>query len=241
MQSNASSTSKVFLAVIVLSGLAVLTNGVLHPSSANLARFLSFLLVACVAARLKVKLPGLTGNMSVNLPFILVAAAELSSSEALAIACLSTLVQCLPGGKQKFNMAQIVFNFSNMALAVGATRLALRSTAANSSISSHAVLLLLSAAAFFVVNTAPVAIIISFTEAKNALKVWGNIFQLSFPYFVLSTAVAALILITTKHLGWQPPVLVLPVMFGVFSSYKRYFSSESVTPPLPLTKAVAAS
>ncbi len=241
MRSNASSTSKVFLAVIVLSGLAVLTNGVLHPSSANLVRFLSFLAVACVAARLKVKLPGLTGNMSVNLPFILVAAAELSSSEALAVACFSTLVQCLPRGAQKFNMAQVIFNFSNMALAVGATRMVLGSSALNASADSHVRLLCFSAAAFFIVNTASVAIIISLTESKNALKVWGNIFQLSFPYFVLSAGVATLVLIAAKQIGWQLPLFVLPIMFGVFSSYKRYFGSESAPAPLPISKAVAVS
>jgi len=241
MHSNASSTSKVFLAVIVLSGLAVLANGVLHPSSTNLVRFLAFLVVACVAARLKVRLPGLTGNMSVNLPFILVAAAELSSSEALAIACFSTLVQCLPLASQKFNMAQVIFNFSNMALALGATRLVLGSSGAISSTSSYALSLLLSAAAFFVVNTSPVALIISLTEGKNALEVWRSIFQLSFPYFVLSAAVAALVLLVSRQIGWQVPLFVLPIMFGVFTSYKRYFGTELTSAPASLARTVAAS
>jgi len=58
MQSNGSSTSKMFLAVIELSGIAVLANALLHPSSADHVRFVSFLLVACLAARLKVKCPG---------------------------------------------------------------------------------------------------------------------------------------------------------------------------------------
>lgn len=239
MQSNASSTSKVFLAVIVVSGLAVLTNGVLHPSSANLVRFLTFLFVACVAARLKVALPGVTGNMSVNLPFILVAAAELSASEAIAVACFSTLVQCLPRGGQKFNLLQVLFNFSSMALAVAATRLVLAQPSVNALFGSSTVVLTVSAAAFFLVNTMPVAIIISLTEGKNALKVWGSIFQLSFPYFVLSAATAALVLAASKEIGWQVPLLVLPIMFGVFKSYKRYFRSEVARAPLGVAKAVA--
>ena len=239
MQNNASSSSKVFLGVIVLSGLAVLTTAALHPASANLVRFASFLLVTIAAARLKVKLPGLTGNMSVNLPFILVAAAELSTSEALAVACLSTFVQCLPRRTQKFNLAQVTFNFCNMALAVGATRLVLHSL--DSVSGSRALALAISAAAYLLVNTAPVAIIISLTERKNALNIWAKIFELSFPYFVLSAGVAALVLVATNQVGWQPPLLVLPIMFGVFSSYKRYFGSESAVPRWPLGKAVAAS
>lgn len=92
MQNSASSSSKVFLAVVILSGLAVLANAILHASSTDHVRFVSFLLVACLVARLKVKLPGLTGNMSVNLPFILVAVAEMTPSEAMAVACFSTLI-----------------------------------------------------------------------------------------------------------------------------------------------------
>src|SRR5437016_3976252 len=237
MQNNASSTSQVFLTLIVLSGLAVLTNGILHPSSADLVRFLSFLLVACMAARLKVQLPGLTGTMSVNLPFILVAVAEMSPSEALAVACFSTFVQCLPRGSQKFNNVQAIFNFTNMALVVAATRFFFGFPAFNSAVPSRALMLALAAGAFFVVNTIPVAIVISLTEAKNALKIWGNIFQLSFPYFVASAGIAGLVLTASAKIGWQVPLFVLPVMFGIFHSYKHYFGNAKETAPAPIRMA----
>ena len=136
-------SAKIFVALVVLSGLAVLVNAILHTHSADHVRVVSFLLVACLAARLKVKLPGLTGSMSVNLPFILVAAAEMSSSEALAVACFSTFVQCLPHATQKFNTVQAVFNFANMALAVAATRFVFSFPPFNSAVPSHALLLAL--------------------------------------------------------------------------------------------------
>src|SRR5579864_4736801 len=192
-QMKISRSAQVFIALVILTGLAVLVNGVMHAQSADHVRFVSFLLVAGLAARLKVKLPGLTGSMSVNLPFILVAVAEMNPSEALAVACFSTFVQCLPRSTQKFNTVQAIFNFCNMALAVGATRLMFGYPAFNSMIGSHALMLALAAGAFFVANTIPVAIVISLTEAKNALKVWGDIFQLSFPYFVASAAIAGLV------------------------------------------------
>ena len=108
-------SARLFIGLITLSALAVLANAIIHASSSGNARFVSFALVACLASRLRVKLPGLTGTMSVNLPFILVAVAQMSMVEALTVACLSTLVQCVPVGKQKFTLAQIVFNVSNMA------------------------------------------------------------------------------------------------------------------------------
>ena len=80
----------------------VLGDAVLNAKSMPTAKFVAFLLVACVAARLRIKLPGVTGTMSVNLPFILVAAAEMNTAEALAVGFISTFVQCLAKGK-KFN------------------------------------------------------------------------------------------------------------------------------------------
>src|SRR5579864_3832779 len=138
-------SARMFVALIVISGLLVLGVVVLNARVAPTGRFISFLLVACLAARLKVKLPGLTGSMSVNLPFILVATAEMNPSEALAVACFSTFVQCLPRATQKFNTVQAIFNFCNMALAVGATRMMFGSPALNNMTSSHALLMAVAA------------------------------------------------------------------------------------------------
>ncbi|MGZ4866187.1 MAG: hypothetical protein ACXV7C_03120, partial [Candidatus Angelobacter sp.] len=114
-------SARMFVALIVISGLVFLGDAVFNARSMPTARFGAFLLVACVAARLKIKLPGLTGTMSVNLPFILVAAAELITAEALAVGFISTFVQCLPKGI-KFNLVQAAFNCSTITLAVAATR-----------------------------------------------------------------------------------------------------------------------
>ena len=67
------SSARIFIALVILAGFAVLGNAVIHANSTDIVRFVVFLVVTCVAARFKVKLPGLTGTMSVNLPFILVA------------------------------------------------------------------------------------------------------------------------------------------------------------------------
>lgn len=238
---KSSRSAQLFIALVILSGAAVIAKAVLHAQSFDQVRFASFLVVACLAARLKVKLPGLTGSMSVNLPFILVAAAEMTPSEALAVACFSTFVQCLPRATQKFNTVQAIFNFANMAMAVGATRFIFGQPALNNAISSHPLLLAVAAGAFFVVNTIPVAIVIALTEAKNTVKVWGDIFQLSFPYFVASAGVAGIVLTATAKIGWQVPVFVLPVVFGIFASYKRYFGGSRETAPAPVAVAARAT
>lgn len=227
-----SKSARLFIALVVISGLAVLVNALRHPASDNAVRFVAFLLVACIAARLKVKLPGVTGTMSVNLPFILVAVAEMNTAEALVVGCLSTLVQCLPSAGQRFYWTRGIFNFANMALAISATRLLYNSAGLQSSIESHPVLLAVAAAGYFAVNSMPVAIVIALTEDKNPLRVWASMFQLSYPYFLASAGIAGVVLAVSTQAGWQVPVVLLPLMLGVFYSYRRYFATALVQPEM---------
>ena len=233
-------SARIFIALIALSGLVVLGNAIVHANSSGFARFLSFLLVACLAARLKVKLPGLTGTMSVNLPLILVAVAQMSVIEALAVACLSTLVQCLPVSGKKFNAIQTLFNVSNMALAVGITRLVCDSSTLATIAGSRSLLMAIAAAGYLLVNTVPVAIIISLTENKSALRTWAGIFQLSFPYFVAGAGIAGVVMTVSAQIGWGLPLAVLPLMFGIFHSYRRYFSGAAAVAEIESHRRIAS-
>lgn len=215
-----------FVALIVISGLLVLGDAVLNAKQVPTAKFLAFLFVACVAARLRVKLPGVTGTMSVNLPFILVAIAEMNTAEALAIGFISTFFQCLAKGK-KFNGGQVGFNCSAIALAVAATRLIYAAPSVASVVSSPGLRLALAAAGYAIANTVPVAIVIGLTEGVRILRTWLEMLQLSFPYLVASAGIAGLTLTLSHEVGWQVPLAVLPIMAGIFQSYRRYFAATA--------------
>jgi hypothetical protein len=76
---------------------------------------------ALLASRLKLKLPGLTGNVSVNLPFILVAVFE-----ALAVGMASILANASPKAAASPNQFKMLFNVSAIAKAVGLARAKLK-------------------------------------------------------------------------------------------------------------------
>jgi len=219
-------SARMFVALIVISGLLVLGDAAINAKSMPTAKFALFLLVACVAARLRIKLPGVTGTMSVNLPFILVAAAEMNTAEALAVGFISTFFQCLAKGK-KFNLAQVVFNCSTITLAVAATRLIYAAPSAASMVSAPSLRLAVAAAGYALANTIPVAIVIGLTEPVSILRTWLEMLQFSFPYLVASAGIAGLTLTVTQEIGWQVPLAVLPIMVGIFQSYRRYFTATS--------------
>ena len=221
-------SARMFVALIVISGLLLFGDAVLNARSVPTAKFLAFLLVACVAARLRIKLPGVTGTMSVNLPFILVAAGEMNTAEALAIGFISTFFQCLAKGK-KLNLAQAAFNCGTITLAVAAARFIFASPSVASTISSPSLRLGVAAAGYALANTIPVAIVIGLTESASILRTWREMLQLSFPYLVASAGIAGVALTLAQGIGWQVPLAVLPIMVGIFQSYRRYFAATAAS------------
>ncbi len=175
-------------------------------------RFWALFALALSTARLKVKLPGLTGNMAVNLPFLLLAATQLSMLEALLVALPSCAVQCFPMCKaDKPKLVQFLFNLSTTAVAVAAASLTGTHFAA------------LGAAGYFLAQTVPLAGIIHLTEGGPIQRVWLSIAHYSFPFYVLSAGIATIITSTAPQLGWQVPVLGLLVLYATYRSYESYF------------------
>lgn len=225
-----SSSARVYIALIVVSGFLLLGDAVLNARSLPTARSVVLLVLAAVAARLRIKLPGLTGVMSVNLPFILLACALTGTVETLTIGFVSTFAQCLPREPRKLNLAQVAFNCCALTLAVGAARWIYTSPEITSVIATPALRLALAASVYFLVNTVLVATVIALTEPVNVLRTWSDMLQLSFVYLVASAGVAGLTMLA-HEVTWQVSLALFPIMLGVFQSYRRCFAlsvTESV-------------
>ena len=215
-----STKTKTLVGLVVFFGIGILLQVPLTWGHPAYGRFTGTFLVALLAARLKVSLPRLTGSMSVNLPFILLALSELSLAEALLITAASTLVQCLWSENAHQNMIKTMFNVSVTLMAAQAAWLTIHVTAPNSGLG-----LALGALAYLLVNTVPVAAIIVLTESGHLFGVWRRIVQLTFPYFVLAAGVAALAKLATHAFAWYIPLLILPLMFLVQRSFTLYFQA----------------
>jgi hypothetical protein len=206
---------------------------------------LAVLALAAATSRMKVRLPGISGNMSVNLPFLLLAVVNLSTLEAVLIASLSTVVQCWPASRSKFKPEQMIFNVSMMAFAASLASLAWHAGSAGQSWASEPLLLTLATAAFFLGQTLPVAGIIKLAEGAVLHTVWLSIVHLSFPYYVLSAGVTSMVMQAAHRFGWQAPLSVFVVMYGIYRSYRVCFGlaaqMSSETPrPVALAKAAGA-
>jgi len=138
----------------------------------------------------------------------------------------STLVQCWPRKNGKFNPQQLTFNLSMMMFATALASLLVHAQwLAGLAASLRTPLsVLVGAVALFLGQTVPVARVVALTEGKAATRLWSELAQLSFPYYVLSAGVTSMVQACGSHVGWGLTLAVFPVMFGIHRSYRMYFS-----------------
>jgi hypothetical protein len=231
--------ASIFVGFTTTCASALLAYGLLRTHGWHAWEFLSLLLVAALTARLKIKLPGMNGNMSVSLPFILIAVTRLSLLEALSVAAFSVLVQSMPKHSKKFKPVQALFNVSTAVISAGLGWQALHRSAALHL--NPAVSLLLGCAFYFFASTIPVAAIISLTEDLDAFRVWSDIVNLSFPYYLASTGLASIAAAIGGHTSWPMLIGMSLVMFVTYRSYRLYFALVVTGAPSPGANARAAA
>ena len=217
-----SAQTKIFVSVMASIGAVSLAFALWHWQSADLARFVCYLAVAVLASGLKVQLPGIDGTMSVNFLFILLGVMELSLPETLVIGCTASLVQSIWQARNRLDPVKVLFNVVGMmATASSLTYLTYNWLAARYGISKP-VLLMLAALVFFLANTLPISVVIALTEHKSSRKVWSECYFWSFPYYLVGAAAVGLVGIVNRQAGWQTSLLVLPLIYWVYRSYRLY-------------------
>jgi diguanylate cyclase (GGDEF)-like protein/putative nucleotidyltransferase with HDIG domain len=211
-----------FITSTAMVGMMVVAYSVWHWHSDNLTRFFCFLLIATLASGLKIQLPGIDGTMSVNFLFILLGVLEMSLPETLAIGCTASLAQCVWSARRHADPAKVLFNvFSMMANAIALSYFAFHRFERILG-ESTPLLLIVTALVFFLANTLPVSIIISLTEGKSPRKVWSECYFWSFPYYLVGAAIIFFVDFVNRHTGWQTTLMVLPIIYWVYRSYRLY-------------------
>ena len=122
-----------------------------------------------------------------------------------------------------------MFNCGAIPLAIASSLLIYTAPSVALMVSSPALRLAVAAVGYALANTVPVAIVIGLTETVSMLRTWLEMLQLSFPYLVASAGIAGVVLTLAQGIGWQVPVTVLPIMVGIFLSYRRYFAATAAS------------
>jgi hypothetical protein len=230
--------AKTFIGCMVLAAAATIANAAFHSQSWHPFLALTLLAIAVITSRMKVTIPGLNGNMSVNMPFLLLSVVALSATESILIACASTAAQSLPKKGDTLKPVRILFNVSMMAF-ISSVAGAIFHHPGLSRLSAP-LLLTLATLTFFLGQTMLVSIVVALTDSGAVWRIWQAMAQMLFPYYVASAGVTAMVHSAGNRIGWVATMALLPVMYGIHRSYRMYFAGSAQTFSQPPAMAMAA-
>jgi diguanylate cyclase (GGDEF)-like protein/putative nucleotidyltransferase with HDIG domain len=214
--------TKAFVGITASIGMVALGYSLVHWQSQDPMRFACYLVVAILASGLKVQLPGIDGTMSVNFLFILLGVLELSLPETLVIGCTATLVQSVWQARKRLDPVKVIFNVAGMMANASSMTYLTYHWLSGKFASNRPILLMVAALVFFFANTLPISIVIAMTEGKSSRKIWSECYFWSFPYYLVGAAAVGLVGIVNRSAGWQTSLLVLPLIYWVYRSYRLY-------------------
>ena len=217
-----STKANVLISCMLVLGTAILIEAAGTWSCSDPIRFVSYFVIALLSSGMKVSLPAISGTMSVAFLFTLIGVEELSLPETLLMIGAATLLQCTWNVKSRPTLIQILFNISNIWVAIYLCERVFHSSYIHGLGIAPPIRLVLAAVTYFAVNTLPVAAVIGFTENKSMTRIWEECYFWSFPYYLVGAALAGMFSAANRIFGWEFTVLALPVVFLIYRSYRLY-------------------
>ncbi len=214
--------AKIYLTVCIVVGGAVILRALLSWQSATPSRFLCYCLLALIASSFKVRLPGITGTMSVNFLFILLGVVELSFSETVLMGSACIVLQTVWRARKRPRLIQAAFNVTSIAIATALAYLVFHALEATSTDTALPLLLGASASVYFITNTGMVTAIVSMTEGSPMMRTWKECYFWSFPYYILGAGLVGAMSAMQRSVGWQTTLFLVPLLYWIYRSYRGY-------------------
>ena len=214
--------ARIYVALVAFLGLWASVAGISSWQTSNTIQFASYLIIAALASGLKVNLPAITGTMSVTSLFVLISIVQLKQSETMVLGLMGTLIQCLWKPRSRVKAVRVIFSIAATALAIRASYSVFDLRILATSHDGGVVRVLATACAFFVVNTMLVAVVIALTEGKPLARTWHDCYFWCFPYYLGGAGIAWLASVLQSTIDWQASLVLLPVVYFIYRSYKLY-------------------
>lgn len=218
--------TRVFIAMVIAAGSAILLWGVADWQLVDPQRFVSYLLLTAISATFKVRMPGIPGTYSLAFLFVLIGIASLPFSQTLIVGCASSVAQSFWRPKRRPKAVQVALNVAAIALTIGLCFAISRALPSGQSGSQGLVIVGIAAPFYYAINTGLAAGIISLFEKRAFSEVWRQWLLGSFPYYVAGAIVALLFELYSPILGWSYAVASLPIVCLIYLYFQSHKSAE---------------
>lgn len=222
--------ARAYVLAVIAMGIGLGAAGGYYWKSEDLLRFACLLVLACIAATFKIRIPGLRGTISVAFVLLLVALAELSFSETILLSAMAGIVQCVWRPKKAPTLTRTLFNGACIAISTASAYALCHYTLAGWLSDSLIAALVVATVVIYTINSLMVATVLCLVENKPLRHLWQSCYFWSCPYYLIGTAAAGLMITTSRAAGWPPSLIILPILGLVHYSYWLHLSrTESAT------------
>jgi hypothetical protein len=217
-------SAKLYIYLVLGLGSAAVGASVLNLQVANPALLALLTVLALLGGALKMRVPGVDGNISLSFLPMILSAVLLSLPETILLSVAATLVQANVGVKKR-RLLQMSFNCAAVALSIGSGALAGQLVRGQG---VPLIQLALVGGVFYTVNSVAITTVIGLVENKPLLTIWDECFRIYFPYFAAGLACALMAFTGStpdeRRSLQYPGLAVLPLML-LARHYFRTFSS----------------
>jgi diguanylate cyclase (GGDEF)-like protein/putative nucleotidyltransferase with HDIG domain len=230
--------ARIYVLLVSTVGSVVILSNLLAWESADPLRFACFLLVASIAAGLRVGASSTSqphhaasqsasnsgGVLPVNVLFVLIGILELSLPETLVIGAVTTILQCWHALRGPARKLLTYFNVANVATATWISFWVFGHPALYVDFADMPLRIIAAAASFYIFNTFPVAAVMSLTEHKSLRQVWRERYVWSLNFYIVGTCAAGLFTFASRYLEWGYSMLALFFLYLVYKVYSMHLA-----------------
>ncbi len=215
--------ARAFIGLMMALGLGVLVLELTNWESPDLLKYGGFLMVAIFSSGMRLSVPGVAGTLSLTFLFVLFGVIELTGPETVIMGAILTFIQCYWNQPERPRRAKVFFNVATMTLAVDVAERVYHLSWFTAHNADPSICLAAATCALFLMNTAPVSLVIALAEERPILPVWRECYFWSLPYYLGGAAIArAAGLLANTFVGWQTVLLTGPVVYLIYRSYRLY-------------------
>ncbi|MEI9811560.1 MAG: HD domain-containing phosphohydrolase [Acidobacteriota bacterium] len=211
---------RVAVAAVLWAGLAILLWALAHWQQADQGLFIGYVIVATAASALRIRLPGLSGSLSLHFFFVLLCLAHLSVPETMVIGAAGALLQCITFMKPP-RLLPVLFEISVSVISTGAAALVYGFLSSDDARRSP-LLLVVAGGMLFLCNTLPTAGTLALAERRPFLQLWRDNYFWMFPHYVAGGGAAGLLSMAGNRTGLETGLLIVPVIYWMYNSYRYY-------------------
>lgn len=219
-------STKLYIYGVVGLGILAVGNSLSQLHVDNPTLFALLAVLAILGGALKIRVPGVDGNLSLSFVPMILSAMLISLPETVLITVAATLVQATAFVKKRKPL-QIAFNCSALAVSIGLGSI-VGATVATQNV--PLIQLVLTAVTFYLVNSALIATVIGMVANRPLLEIWNECLHLYLPFFAsgLACAMMAFTGVTPdeRRSLQYPGIAILPLMLLI----RQYIKTNHRTP-----------